>query len=435
MGEAGRKHDLVRLQNELEELRLKQLTQQNILEKDQEQLKDFEERNKILSFGHPDKYYLGDHGKWEPNPAQRKIFKAWSEKIYETVVMTGGNQQGKTFSLVCCLLCTVFGHWPWEDSKDVGHWFWDQHGWKPPLTLRVIGADWESTIKGALVPKIWELWPKSRGVEVRKNQLGVDSLWTDKETGTQFILMSNKQDRKSFESVTSHALFWDEPPDRENYIAALRGLQKNCGKSFMSMTLLENSWIHRDIITATDKHGYPDPSVFVSDSMTYVNDGYGLTTQGIENFEKRLSEEERDARIRGIPTYLKNKIFNIDREKNIIDRFDIPIDWPVDVGIDFGVAKQHDILFLATSPMGKKYAIFEMEIIGSGTEIAASIMKKQKEYNWRINRILCDPLAKASQITENSINSYISSILAVVMHRSFSSKQAKICFFFDLSNS
>jgi len=87
---------------------------------------------------------------------------------------------------------------------------------------------------------------------------------------------------------------------------------------------------------------------------------------------------------------------------HVIARFPIPSHWPVDVAIDIGVAKPHDILYRATDPRGFRYLCFEENIKGDGTKIADSIIKKKQRYNLRINRILIDPLAKADQNNENS---------------------------------
>ena len=75
----------------------------------------------------------------------------------------------------------------------------------------------------------------------------------------------------------------------------------------------------------------------------------------------------------------------------------------IDIAIDIGIAKPHDILFMATDEKGLKYVIFEEEVRGTGTDIGECIIRKINRYNLRVNRVICDPLAKADQNNENSV--------------------------------
>ena len=49
----------------------------NERESTQNRIRQFERNNRLLYFGHKNKGYLGDHGKWEPNEAQNAVNHAF----------------------------------------------------------------------------------------------------------------------------------------------------------------------------------------------------------------------------------------------------------------------------------------------------------------------------------------------------------------------
>lgn len=298
-------------------------------------------------------------------------------------------------------LLALRGRFPWEDENK-GHWFWDIHGWKPPIKIRIVGQDWEKHIKTVIVPTLKEMVPQSWDFAQKKNNVGVEHSWTDPATGGSIEIMSNKSESDLFEGWSGHMIIYDEPPKRNNRIACARGLIDYNGIEIFAMTLLKEAWVDREVINAVTEDGLPDPSVYNIHADISVNVGHGLSQEGVEQFEKALSEEEKDARLRGIPSYKSGLVLKFERKHHIKERFEIPCHWVVDVAIDIGVAKPHDVTFLAIAPNNFKYLIFAYQIKGDGTAIADSIIKKQKTYNLRMNRIIVDPLAKADQNNENS---------------------------------
>ena len=195
---------------------------------------------------------------------------------------------------------------------------------------------------------------------------------------------------------------WDEPPKRENRVASARGLVDTCGREFFGMTLLKEAWVSTDIIEATLPDGTPDLSVFNIDAKIGTNVGYGITQEGVDQFAKTLNADEKSARLDGVPSYKAGLVLPIDRNKHFIERFPIPKHWPIDIAIDIGLAKPHDVLYIATAENNMKYVIFEEEIAGPGETIADSIIRKKIRYGMRINRIIIDPLAKADKNNENT---------------------------------
>ena len=307
-------------------------------------------------------------------------------------------------SLTTGILALSFciGHYPWEDPEKAGKWVHKALGWKSgTIRGRIVGQDWEKHIKAVLIPTIKEFWPESFGVTPKKNNTGVDAYWTFPD-GSTVEIMSNNSESAVFEGAGLHFCIYDEPPKRDVRVACARGLVDNNGVEVFAMTLLKEAWVSKEVVNLLDEEGNPDPSVFNIHADIYCNEGFGISREGINQFMKVLTPDEISARIRGIPAYMSGLVLKLDRKTHYIDAFDVPSHWPVDVAIDIGVAKPHDILFRAISERGFCYVIHAAEVRGDGTAIADYIIKFGSRYNLRINRVIVDPLAKSDRNNENS---------------------------------
>lgn len=364
------------------------------------QQKEYEKKNKLLFFNDPDKGYLGKNGKWESNPIQKKYFQALRDPQYKIYGLVGANRISKTFSSTGVTVLTALrGCFPWEDPNEVGTWFWNSRNWEPPIKMRIVGQDWEKHVKTVIISTIKELWPHSWGFQSRKNGQGVEATWTH-PSGSTIEILSNSSESELFEGWNGHIIIYDEPPKRQNRIACARGLVDFQGIEIFAMTLLKEAWIDQEVVNGVDENGQLDKSTIFFKGDIQDNVGFGITQEGVDQFAKTLTEDERSARLRGVPSYKSGIILNIDRNKHVKDRFKIPSSWVVDIGIDIGNQKAHDILYLATSPQGFKYVCFEETVPGSGENIAESIIQKIHRYNLRINRVICDPLAKGDSAGE-----------------------------------
>lgn len=317
--------------------------------------------------------------------------------------MTGANRISKTFSTSGVSVCLALrGCFPWEDPNISGRWFWELRNWEPPIKIRIIGQDWEKHVKVVVVPALKELLPKSWGIIPRKNNLGVEAQWLDPATGSQIEIMSNNSESAVFEGAKFHMLIHDEPPKRDNRIASIRGLVDYCGIEIFAMTLLSEAWVDKDVINATLPDGTPDPTVWSIVGDIQQNVGFGLTQEGVDQFAKALTDDEKSARLRGVPSYKAGLILKIDKKVHMVERFKIKAHWPVDIAIDIHPAKPQHILFIATDERNFKYVCFEIVGHGDGEWVADEIIKKVKTHNLRVNRIIIDPFAKGDQNNENS---------------------------------
>ena len=133
--------------------------------------------------------------------------------------------------------------------------------------------------------------------------------------------------------------------------------------------------------------------------------GTGLTEDGIENFKKKLTPEEVQARIYGIPSYMSGLIYPQYKAKtHLVDRFKVPLDYIVDIAIDTHPAKEQAVLFIATDPRNYKYIVDEIWMHGDGTELADEIIRKVTTNAYRVGGVLIDHSAKGD--SNNTFSTY-----------------------------
>ena len=371
------------------------------IESANEEVKERVRRNKACYFGVKGYGWLGDHGVWEPNPGQKDIIGAINRNAARIYGMVGGNQQGKTLLQGMLVLALMKGYWPWEDVKKVGRHLWVSHGWKHPINIRGVGGGWEEHIQKNLIEQILEdIWPQSWGLRKKKNNMGVEYMWTDEETGSQLTFMSNNQSRKAFAGWKGHATLFDEPFPSEIWAEVVRGLVAKGGIAFIGASLVEEdqSWIEDEIF---DK-GMEGLSVYKHTGKMLDNIGYGLKKENVDQFLKMIGEEEAKTRIHGESAGQRAKILKL-TEQHFLNKTvaDIPMDYIVDISVDYHPNKPQYIGFLATGPYNVKY--YCHEIVSDYGEsagykwIGSKIVWAIKRYQLRLGRIIIDPLSKGSR--------------------------------------
>ena len=345
------------------------------------------------------------------NPLQEELFQSILDPFYKIFTYTGGNRIGKTSSLVILVFSYMFGKYLWSNERIPLN-----HG--RPRKIRIIGQDWEKHIKQVLIPAFEEWWPNNRKVSKKKNNMGVDAWWCDTQTKSTLEIMSNQQSPDLHEGWNGDLICYDEPPKREIRVANARGLVDRRGREFYAMTLLKEAWVDREIIKARNEDGTPDRTVFNIQGDIYSNVGFGITEEGVSQFAKLLTDEEKQARIHGKPAYLSGLVAkNFQRTIHLKSRFTIPLDWLVDIAIDIHPRKEQAILFIATSSKNERYVFREVWAHGDGVFVGEQIIRIIAREHLRVNRVICDPLAKGDSNNDNTTFDKIDRILYNHGHR------------------
>ena len=333
-----------------------------------------------------------------PNPLQAKLLKAWEDPSYKVFTFTGGNRIGKTTIGGIIAIATCIGFYPWNGQELI-------FPHRKPRKIRYIGQDWERQIKAVVIPELEKWWPKKRLLKKKKNSIGIEATWKDEKTGSTIEVLSNGQDSELHEGWSGDLIIYDEPPKRDIRVANARGLIDRKGRELFCMTLLKEAWVDREVIKAVNEDtGRPDLSVFNVHGDIYENIGYGITKEGVRQFAKTLTEDEKDARLRGIPSYMSGLVYpKYDRATHLVERFQIPLDWIVDVAIDIHPRAPQAILFCATAPNGARYLINEIWAHGDGTWVGQEIVRCARMSQYRIGTIIVDPLAKGDSNNPNTV--------------------------------
>lgn len=346
-----------------------------------------------------------------PNPKQAMILEAFQDEFFKTFGMSGGNRLGKTTILTLLGVAVMLGKYPWDDTSLL-HLF--PHSL--PRKVRYVGQGWKDHIQAVVIPELHKWWPKRRKLKLRGNGVIIDTNWTDLKSGSTLEIMSNNQQSKEHEGWAGDLILYDEPCRREIYVANARGLVDRKGREVFAATLLEEPWIDREVIKKTTEDGKPDRTVFWVEGSSRDNIGFGITQEGLDGFANKLRPDEKRARIEGIPEYKSGLILNFnrkyrDRGGHMCERFQIPLDWMVDIGIDVHPRTEQAILFVATDPRNERYICEEVWGHGSAKWIAEAVIRAIKYHNFRVNRVIIDPLAKGDSNNPQSMYDTISTIL------------------------
>jgi len=362
----------------------------------------------------------------QPNPKQALILDAWLNPFYKVFYYTGGERSAKTTTGTWLAISVMAGYFLWTDPPVKIPFI---H--KYPRKVRLVGQDWEKHIKTVLVPSLEEWWPKNRPVKTSKNTMGVDAFWKDEKTKSTLEIMSNGQDASLFLGWQGDLVIYDEPSDRDIRIACARGLVDRHGRELFDMTLLRQPWVNKEVVHAQNPDGTPDMSVFgvIADTLDNCSrcgecDGYidhfedrptgpvgicprcgevtnyrryGLDMEGIRDYAKKMTPKEQEAHLRGKPSYLSTLIWDIDRRLHVKKRFPVPLNWIVDVFIDFHPSKPWMVNFFATEPRQFHWAIYEMWENMNSKSMAEKIVLFLLTNKFRIGGIWIDPLAKGDE--------------------------------------
>jgi len=100
------------------------------------------------------------------------------------------------------------------------------------------------------------------------------------------------------------------------------------------------------------------------------------------------------------------------RKTHIVEWFEIPLRWLVDIAIDVHPRERQAVLFVATDPKNDRYICDEIWDYGDGTWVAEQLIRKINKHDYRVNRIVIDPLSKGDSNNPETTYEKIYNILA-----------------------
>lgn len=315
----------------------------------------------------------------KPHEKQQPVYDDVFNKK-KGVVFQGGNRSGKTFWLITQTLALLYGKEFWGDRRELP--------FKPPVKARLLGEDWTFHIGGVLIPLLEEMAPDYLIKRKKRNQVGIDYLW-EFYNGSSLELMTYEQDVKKFEGWHGHFFAADEPMPRGKYIALKRGLVDYGGIFLMSFTPLSEAWIFDEIVTS----GNLDFGIHFVD----IKDNPHLGEEEIKDFEASLTDDEKEARLRGQWMHLSGLVYKeFNHNTHVIPPFEggeIPRRYTCYAAVDFHSRLPHAISIVAVDRNNHIVICDEIWRHGSPNDIADWLI------DWHLKRhpletIIIDALSK-----------------------------------------
>jgi phage terminase large subunit-like protein len=330
------------------------------------QLKELKKR-KIEILGTVDSYRKDHYLEFfEPHEKQKPVFQAVEDRDVRTILYQGGNRSGKTTWNVASVVSMLLGYFPWNKRLT---------RFPVPVRGRLCGEDNGHHLREVLIPKLKEMVPPEALDSTRRNQQGLEAFWKFKN-GSTLELMSYEQSTDIYEGWSGHFVSFDEPPPRDKYVACQRGLIDYNGICLMSLTPLKEPWIYDEIVTKGDIA----TRYYTVDTL----DNPHLSREAIDNFERTLTDEEKETRLRGGWLFLQGLVYK-DYTPGVhrIKSFDVPRDWSVYVAIDTHPRTEQALMFMAVDEKERYYVVHDVFKHGSPEEVGQWIL----EYHDKIHPV------------------------------------------------
>lgn len=287
----------------------------------------------------------------------------------------GGNRSGKT---ECGAVETVWlcrGIHPYRQNKD------NIIGWAVSLSQQVQ--------RDVAQTKILSYLNKEWIVDVVMQQGRKDAV----EFGViDYILIKNvfgglsklefktcEQGREKFQGTSLDFVWFDEEPPKDIYYECKMRVFDKCGDVFGTMTPLKGlTWVYNEIFL-NEKN---DEEVWC-EFMEWADNPY-LSKTEIRNLSKALSSDELESRRYGKFIGTGGLVYSsFDPNINIIEPFNVPVEWYDNISIDPGLHNPLSCHFYACDYDGNVYVIAEHYMAGKDIDFHAKcILDIAKRLNW-----------------------------------------------------
>lgn len=298
--------------------------------------------------------------------------QAFMDSTADTTAFFGSNRGGKTTVGAVKAIIHSTGDYPG---------WWKARRYRRPVIGRIFVRDY---LKGGsiVIKKLREWVPRDAyAAPPKRGVMPVETQWALKHVSggvSVFDIVSYESGTEAVEGWDGDWIWFDEPPPRDFYIAAARGLVDSDGLCWFSLTPLREPWLFDDIYSAKSRDVF---SVIcdMRHNVERINPLSGLTIgiseTAIRKFEMKLTEEEREARVHGkfrylagriwktwdreIHTYDRNKEWPLDRTRGVIVEGQPPIHWPRAMFLDPHDRNPQALLWVACDEAGDYWAYRE----------------------------------------------------------------------------
>jgi len=324
---------------------------------------------------------------------------AFHRAHFQIRIASGGNRSGKSTAGINEDVAHALGYRPWLKADDPDY----KVAVRIPNKGLVCGESFQEQVKKVILPKLLGdaekgvpgALPTAQVADVKRNPQGVIT-YIRLTNGSEIFLQSYDQDVDLFESADYDWVHFDEPPPRSIWVAVQRGLTDRMSPCWLTMTPLKEPWLYDDVYKREDcKVLYFD----IEDNLNY-----GLSRQGIDQFAASLTDDEKEARLRGRFFHLTGLVYKtygtIHRlKRSLVLPRGIPRHFSTWMHIDCHPRKPHCAVWLTIGPDRRKIICGELKNHDPNNRIEpfceamkvyeATVLKLPADAPWR----LIDPLS------------------------------------------
>jgi len=304
-----------------------------------------------------------------------------------TKAFFGSNRSGKTTATVFCISMFTTGYYPkWYTGKQ----------WGRPTKGRIFVKNFDNPCK-VITDKLHELLPQDCYIcPPKKNNQGAEVHWYIKfKDGriSYFDIQTYEQKTEAAEGSDQDWIVFDEPPPRDLYIAATRGLVDRDGITLFALTPLKEPWLFDEVYNSKDENidSYICDMRHNSERLNpLTNKLIGLKESAIRKFEKKLTEEERETRMHGKFRYLAGRVWKewdrnihtfdrkiwVSGKNNVLVDGEPPKHWPRIMLIDPHDRNPHALIWIAIDEAEQYWAYREAWLANCLIEDAVLHIKK-----------------------------------------------------------
>lgn len=299
-----------------------------------------------------------------PHPKQLLFHQA----PHNIRAMFGGNRSGKTEAGTMECWFHMSGEYPeWYPHKQ--RILYANRG-------RIVVTDYKNG-GAALEEKIKKWFPRDR-LDIKHSMGHIERFYVRHKDGNQSVaeVLTHEQDDDAFESWSGHWAWFDEPPPREKYIAMSRGLVDFNGRTWFTLTPLNEPWLYDEIMGKEDgRRWFIQVSIF---------DNPYQSKEAIENFISKMDEDSKEARVHGKFRHLAGIVYKeFDPLIHLVSRSKIKIkdEWPTWFVLDPADRRAHHGLWAKCDPLGTIYIFDELVFKGTIKDLCDRIKIREAEYN------------------------------------------------------
>lgn len=269
---------------------------------------------------------------YRPHPKQAEFLKAGSTKRERCLL--ANNRGGKT--LTCGFEAGAHSTGLYPD-------WWEGHrirvpnlGWaggesnettRDLIQTMLLGPEESSWGTGMIPARCIKKIDKARGIVG-----AVDKVYVRHVSGGISIIQfkSYEQGWQKWTGSKCHWVWFDEEPDEDIYKEGLTRTNDERGPVFMSLTPLMG-------MTEVVGHFFPRPDTPARHlTMMTIDDCPHFTDEQRQEMIDQYAPYEREARLKGIPMLGSGRIFPVADSVISCAPFDVPLEWPQGIGMDFG---------------------------------------------------------------------------------------------------